>query len=654
MKKCLGILALLVCGLANAQEFNFTQPALWSNTPVRHEVDKKFANASAVGIADDRQIEYVIDAKDMYMLSTFHKIIKINDDKGVEMYNKIYIPVSNNGTISQLKARTITSSGKVINLPEDKIKEIDEDGRKYKLFAMEGVEKGAEVEYFYVQKKDLNFFGMEVFQGGNIPYQKATFSLTVPKHLRFDAKGFNGFAVSADSVVNEKRMMVGYGENIPEMDDEKYAVRDPYLARVEYKLSYNLANSSSVRLYTWKEFAKKVYEIYTNVSPKEEKSLQSFVDKIKIGETIKAVDKIQKIEDYIKTNINIDKNLVGEDINGLERIIKSKNANTEGIIKLFATVFDKSGVNYQIVFPSKRDDFPIDEDIENWNRIDETVFFFPESGKYISPSSVELRYPFIPAYWAGGRGLFLKGTTIGSFKTAIGSFGDVEMEPLEMHAHNMEVSVRFDKTLDTLLVKSKQILTGYGAASYRPIYVFLPKDKQDEANKDIIKSVAKSSDISNVKVENSLLTDMWDNKPLIIGADIKSTELIEKAGNKILLKVGELIGPQEQMYQEKPRQLPAEMPYPHVLERKITLEIPTGYTVKNPSDINMKVEYKDANEATMGFVSNYTQAENVITIIVKEVYAKMQYPLSQFEDFRKVINAAADFNKIVLVLEKKS
>jgi hypothetical protein len=35
-----------------------------------------------------------------------------------------------------------------------------------------------------------------------------------------------------------------------------------------------------------------------------------------------------------------------------------------------------------------------------------------------------------------------------------------------------------------------------------------------------------------------------------------------------------------------------------------------------------------------------------------EQYRRIIYPLAEYEDFKKVINASADFNKIVLVLEK--
>jgi hypothetical protein len=67
----------------------------------------------------------------------------------------------------------------------------------------------------------------------------------------------------------------------------------------------------------------------------------------------------------------------------------------------------------------------------------------------------------------------------------------------------------------------------------------------------------------------------------------------------------------------------------------------------------MNVAYKNNDVTTMGFTSSYSQAGNIVTVTINEVYHEIKYPLSQFEDFKKVINASADFNKIVLVLEKK-
>lgn len=204
--------------------------------------------------------------------------------------------------------------------------------------------------------------------------------------------------------------------------------------------------------------------------------------------------------------------------------------------------------------------------------------------------------------------------------------------------------------MDALKIHSRQLLTGYGATSYRPAFNYLPKDKLDEFTKSIIQSVSKSENISNIKVENTSFADGLPNKPLIIEADIESGDLVEKAGTRLFIKIGEVIGPQAQMYQEKPRQLPIVIQYPHALDRLINFTIPDGYEVKNPGDLQVNVTDE---QQTMGFLSSYTLKGNDLQIKVHEFYKVTDYPVSMLEQFRKVINASADFNKIVLILVKK-
>jgi hypothetical protein len=138
----------------------------------------------------------------------------------------------------------------------------------------------------------------------------------------------------------------------------------------------------------------------------------------------------------------------------------------------------------------------------------------------------------------------------------------------------------------------------------------------------------------------------------VVQANVKSSELLENAGNKILLKIGEIIGPQVEMYQEKARQFPMDMSFPHSFERTIELVIPDGYRIRNPEDLNIHDEYRENGEITMGFVSEYKLDGNRLRVHVMEQYRRIVYPLAQYEDFKKIINASADFNKIVLVLEK--
>ena len=77
-----------------------------------------------------------------------------------------------------------------------------------------------------------------------------------------------------------------------------------------------------------------------------------------------------------------------------------------------------------------------------------------------------------------------------------------------------------------------------------------------------------------------------------------------------------------------------------------------GATVKNLDKFIMdyKMEVNGKTEAT--FVSNYKQNGEEITVENTEYYKIMNYPLNQFDQYKAVINAAADFNKIVIILNK--
>jgi len=643
--------AFLLISCVAAAQFEFNAANRWTASPTLHTPLSKFDSSSAVGVLDDRRVEYIVEKDDAYILITFHRIIRVNNDRGIEMYNKVYIPLNRNGEINNLRARAVLKSGKVINVPEQQIKEIEEDGRQFKLFAMEGLEKGAEIEYQYTLKRPLSFFGAETFQNSNIPNEYVYFSLACPEHLKFDVKGYNGFLVSNDSVINGKRLVVGFDKAIEKVESEKYANTSKYNKSVQYKLSYNLANKNSARLYTWKEFAKKAFSVYTKFDSKEEKALDNLAKKIDLSKVNSPAEKILTIEDYVKSSFNISDKVVGEDAEQLDIVAKTRNTNKEGVVRMFTGLFDRFGIDYQIVFAADRENFEFDEELENWNYADNILFYFPGTGKYIDPTASELRYPYIPTNLAGSKGLHLKTTTIGSFRTAVASFNEITMEPYEEHAHNMETAVSFNRSLDTLYIKNKQILRGYGAAGYRPIYNFLPKDKQDEITIDILKSIGNSTQIKNIKIENAALTSYFKNEPLIIAGDMSNTTLIEKAGNKILLKIGEIIGEQTEMYQEKPRKFPVELEYPHILERKISFQIPEGYEIKNLNDLNFDISYKINNQVNLAFTSSFIKKNNLVEITVAEIYRDLTYPLNEFENFKKIINAAADFNKVTLVLQ---
>ena len=80
--------------------------------------------------------------------------------------------------------------------------------------------------------------------------------------------------------------------------------------------------------------------------------------------------------------------------------------------------------------------------------------------------------------------------------------------------------------------------------------------------------------------------------------------------------------------------------------------MPKGVTAKNLEKFNMNFKTDLNNKTEAGFVSSYTEKEGVITVTNTEFYNVVNYPLEKFNEYKDVINAAADFNKIVIMLSK--
>ena len=142
-------------------------------------------------------------------------------------------------------------------------------------------------------------------------------------------------------------------------------------------------------------------------------------------------------------------------------------------------------------------------------------------------------------------------------------------------------------------------------------------------------------------------------KPLKWNVDLTANSLVEQAGNDLIVKIGETIGEQSELYQETKRKLPIVVSEVHNYFRKLIFEIPEGYSVSNLSDLNMNVEMQNNGKVSCCFTSWYELSGNKLIVYSREYYTENGYPADLFESFRKVINAAADFNKKTIILSKR-
>jgi hypothetical protein len=142
-------------------------------------------------------------------------------------------------------------------------------------------------------------------------------------------------------------------------------------------------------------------------------------------------------------------------------------------------------------------------------------------------------------------------------------------------------------------------------------------------------------------------------KPFIWNVNLTANALLEMAGEDIIFKVGETIGEQSQLYQINERTLPVYVGNLHNYFRQIEFKIPEGYSVSNLENLKMNVEMVRDGKVSCCFRSDYTLEGDVLKIRSIEYYSDMEYPKKEFEAFRDVINAAADFNKKTILITRK-
>ncbi len=627
----------------------------WNDKPVLTTLDARYSKESAVILLDTRRIEFV-DGKNNSLdeYYTLHKAVHLNDDRGIEEFNKIYLDFTDNADLVDVKARTILPGGKIIDLDKSNIKDITEgNGNTYKIFALEGLQKGCEVEYSYTYKRSPSYFGRDVIQS-IFPVLNGKLEIVSPPRLRFSLKAYNAPQQVTDTVLNDKRYTDYELNNVPGLEEEKYASYEDNLQRVEFKLSYNDVTRKGERLFTWNELAKRVFAVYTYVDEKENKQIAQLINENGWASLPDEASKIAAVENYVKKKFGYDEHLDSDEGNRLSTVLKNKIGGTIGTLRLYSTIFQNLGVNYQFVLASDRTKTRIDRDFENWNNCDYTLFYFPAENEFMAPSRPDYRAPWILSSWAGGNGLFCKRTSLGSLSTAIAEIKPIAFEDYTKSIQNLHTRLEFTPALDSLTVDATHQFAGYPSVNYRDAFTFSNEEEKKKLIKEISKLVSDSEDVLSSDIANADFDNESKNVPLILHVKTRSAEIVERAGNKLLVKIGLAIGPQVEMYQEKQRQLPIDMGFAHVEEREIEFVIPDGYTINNLNDLKISETYKENGELTMGFVSDYKINGKVLSIHIMEEYRKFSYPLSQFEQFKKVINASSDFNKVVLVLQKKA
>ena len=649
MKRLLTIaLILLSASLLAQSEF---ETYTWQTIPPRNQTDTIKSVDGTVVLLERRITEVYVSPKDLLEeIFVFHKKTKIESHQAVNEQNKIYIPIHNVIDIVKIEARFISPGGKISNLKSESIKEIEnlENKGNFRTFVIEGAEVGGQIEYFYVLRKKLNPYG-SVFIQEDVPKGDVEVIFMYPSKLGFLIKCYNGFPdfvlSSDDKGKSSLKSNAGY---IPSLRTEAYAYYKANLMRYEFTLAYN-TYTSSLRQYSWSKACSNLYPNLIVLKKNEESAVRSWIKKLNIPNTDISA-KVRFIENRIKSEISISEDM-NQDLD-LAEIIKMKQSGKHDALRLLLAILQVENIRFEIVLTSDMEVNPFDPEFNSFNFLDTYLVHIPEINSYIAPSDPLYRMGIIPSNCQGEFALFMHPI---SYNEELNTLAyDIKQIPSATCFENTDtmyqkINVDFEQA--ALKVKSHRAFYGDVARNFQSFWQYTDAERKAEILPLMFNMGSENTHIDSYTVKNETPENIGLN-PIVWDLEITASALVENAGDDIIIKIGETIGTQSELYQATTRKLPIKIDVLRNYYRNIVFDIPEGYLVANINDLNMQVEMLNNGKTSCIFTSESKIVGGQLIIISKEYYSESEYPVCRYEEFRRVINAAADFNKKTIVLKK--
>lgn len=639
------LLMLLAPAFGHAQEAYSYE---WEKDRKRYQLTPAEEQAPEIILKEHVEYGYTFEDNQFVMYNVYHRIVRVNTNEAVQRHNRISISMDNTIALVDVKARAINTNSEVL-FDSNNLKEVKNDNADagMKIFAVEGVELGSEIEYYFIRKMTPLAFSSTYLQM-DVPIRQASFVLECPRHLIFDFRSYNGFPDVKSDTTATKNIYSASMTDIPSLGEEPFAYYLAQRKRIEFKLAYNTAKSRA-RLYTWDDAGKQFYARLYDLRKEDEKPLEKFVKSLKDDPSKSLPTRIRSLERAMKMIVQIDEERNDESLQQIASIVRYKVASKVGMTRLFLYCFMKVGINVQPMMTCSREFAHFDESFDTWSYLDDYILFFPETKGFLSPYDQSLSYPFVKASHTSQKGLLIEPIEIASVKSALATVQDIPAPAYDLNTDNLDITVNFASDLATNDIRLKREFKGYQASYVAPYYHVMTEQQKSSMVDAMMKQTAPGLTLGKWEGKASFEgeVDQFD-----LDVNFTSSHFIEQAGSRILFKAGLLIGPQSELYNDDKRLIPVENTFNRGYERIIKVNLPEGYSVKNPNDLNFNVVYDDDGDSPFSFVSTHTIEGNVLTIRVDEYYKEIYAPLDRYEDYRKVINAAADFNKVVLVLER--
>ncbi len=333
---------------------------------------------------------------------------------------------------------------------------------------------------------------------------------------------------------------------IPSLLSEKYAAYKANLMRYEFTLAYNNYNSV-LRTYSFTRISANLYGNIYELSKSEKSAVKSVIKKLKLT-GLDNRQKIRRIEDWVKTDIAVSDELTS--MPDIVQMIKLKQTTKSGALRIMVALLNEAGLNFELVGTCDKSERVFDPDFNGFNFLDDYLIYFPELNQFIQPENQVYRLGINPSAYQGCFGLFLHPISYGEkLKTLAYEVKQLPVDSYEKNADTMVVNLSLNLSKLNLDASIYRVFYGEWAANIQSFWGYMNEERHQSIISEIFNMGNQNTTINSYKITHESQSDIAVN-PLQWNVDLTANSLVEQAGNDLIVKIGETIGAQSELYQE--------------------------------------------------------------------------------------------------------
>ncbi len=643
MKKTYGLIGLWTLIVFNT---TFAQERLniaWHDSPREMDVDdEEWSPYGAVFLYNYVKSDHGKVGVQKVHTKFVHRRVRLFNEEALDAFNTLKIPYTDKYKVSNIKARSIHKDGTVTDVRKNTIEEAMEEGVRFKLIAFENLDIGDDIEYSYEWNfPDSEYEEVQLFTG--LSALSSYFEVALDENMDIDLQAYNGVDVFVDTTAN-RPILYAEVKNLKEDDEEQFSFPTSYSPRLEYKVTYP-GDKDFQRTRSWDDYnPMKINDILK--STLVDKGVKKLLRDIPLGSSEQK--NIFETENYLKKTYNIGPT-EPDQIRSVRTLRTTQEWSENEFSAVLAALLYIQDIDFQIGFTTDRSEKVFDPTFVNSDNMEYMFFYFPKYKKYLMPTAVASRYSYIPSLLRGNQAILYSLNPKQNFNVhkipALGS---------DQNYHNHDVKVMIDTKEEHVIVNSKQSMTGDTKANTLPYLILLNEETKDEFVASMVKFDESEDEMEKVMLRNNNWQSLYNNQPLIIETQVESEALMQKvADDEFLINVGAVIGRQAELPQRGHERLyDIDMATPHALMRKIAVKIPEGFKAVNMEDLEIDKSLVVDGQKLCYFKSSAKLEGNNIIIDIEESYEKDHMDKKYYEEFRDVINAAAEFNKLDILITK--